>query len=368
MEFIKNHLFDLIGWLIGVLGVVATLLVFWFTEENIFKIVFSAILAFEFVLVIIGVWNIIIKYQFEGENNTLNKEIQELNIKLNDLETKLKNDTIKNNLSIIVSNLKNASKLHNEFCNRIPEISEESYHLLETLSKADEIEQETKKDEIMRSYKTFANGLFDLYKRYSTGLLKCAINSTESFLNIKGYTYNVSATIKLLNKPWCPKNNGRSKVRVYSAFRDERTYESHSREIGQELYTIDGNVDFSVCVTKEQFIINNATKDSDNYLNEHVDFDSYYNCTVVVPIRVKLVDNSYKILGFLCCDCLNKDLNVEVFDKEIAHFLFSLAQIYSIFLETLESNWIDRRPQNVGCPESFLEVIYAQTYVGKKQI
>ena len=50
MEFIKKHLFDLIGWLIGVLGVVATLLVFWFTEENIFKIVFSAILAFEFVL------------------------------------------------------------------------------------------------------------------------------------------------------------------------------------------------------------------------------------------------------------------------------------------------------------------------------
>lgn len=372
-NFIKKHLFDLIGWGISLLGVLATVVIAMVTEQNNFKIIFLTILATELVLVYIGVWNIIIKYKYE-------KEIEDVKQKNKKIESDLENESLnhaqildklkKENeklISTITLNYKNASKLHNDFCNRIPEISAESYHLLKVLEQNAEIDDDIKIEELEKSYNSFANGLFELYKRYSTGLLSSVVNMVEAMLVVKGCPNKVSATIKLFNKPWYPKNNGRNHVIVYTAFRDAKTYEEHDREIGKELYTIDGNIDFSICVSRDHYIINNAKKDSTSYLNEHKDFDAYYNSAVVVPIRIKQADNTYKLLGYLCCDCLNQDLGVEVFDKEVAQLLFSLSQIYSIFLETLESNWVDRILENDDRPQSFLSIIYTKTFIGNKK-
>lgn len=372
-DFVKKHLFDLIGWGISILGVLTTVVVAMVTEQNNFKMIFLALLAAELVLVYIGVWNIAIKYKYEKEIEGEKQKSQKLESDLADEKMNhihnmdnLKKDH-ENFISIITLNYKNASKLHNDFCNRIPEISAESYHILKVLQENEEIADDIKIDELEKSYNSFANGLFELYKRYSVGLLLSIVNMIEAMLVVKGHPNKVSATIKLLNKPWYPKDNGRNHVIVYTAFRDARTYEQHDREIGKERYSIDGNIDFSICVSKDQFIINNAKKDSANYLNEHKDFDAYYNSAVVVPIRIKQADNTYKLLGYLCCDCLNKDSSVEVFDKEAAQLLFSLSQIYSIFLETLESNWVDRISEDDSRPQSFLEIVYAKTFIGNKK-
>lgn len=98
-----------------------------------------------------------------------------------------------------------------------------------------------------------------------------------------------------------------------------------------------------------------------------MDFDLYYNCAVVVALRVKQADGSMKYLGYLCCDTLNTDLSKEVFDKEVAQLLFSMAQLYATFLETLDSNWIDRMQDNFEFEQNFLELICKKTYHGKKR-
>ena len=373
MAFIKKHLFDLIGWGISVLGVIATVVVAMVTEQNNFKIIFLTILATEVVLVCMGVWNIVIRYKYEKEIEEVRQNSKKLE---SDLEKESLNhtrdlDKLKKNsenfISTITLNYKNASKLHNDFCNRIPEISAESYRLLKVLELNAELNDDIKIEELEKSYNSFANGLFELYKRYSVGLLSAVVNMVEAMLAVKGCPNKISATIKLLNKPWYPINNGRNNVIVYTAFRDAKTYEEHDREIGKVQYTIDGNIDFSICVSKDHFIINNAKKNSTSYLNEHKDFDAYYNSAVVVPIRIKQADNTYKLLGYLCCDCLNDDSTVEVFDKEVAQLLFSLSQIYSIFLETLESNWVDRILEGDDRPQSFFSIIYSKTFNENKE-
>ena len=220
------------------------------------------------------------------------------------------------------------------------------------------------KKEVIKSFEDFSTALFDLYKRYSTNLLTYIVAMIEAYLSLSDISISVAATIKLFNMPLTSKID-RNEITVYTAFRDKKTYDKHEREIGTESYTIDGNVDFIYCLQKDHYFINNAIKDSANYLNEHVDFDKYYNCTVVVPIRIKELDSSYKFLGYLCCDCLNHDNNNEIFGKETAQLLFSMAQLYGTFLETLDSNWIDRTAEIENLPNTFLSVIYNKTFIGK---
>ena len=111
--------------------------------------------------------------------------------------------------------------------------------------------------------------------------------------------------------------------------------------------------------------MNNAKKNSGNYMNEHTDFDAYYNCAIVVSIRTKLTDGTYKYFGYLCCDCLNTQENIEVFDTQSAQLLFALAQQYATYLDTLDSNWINRINGLDELPQGFLQLIYSKTILGK---
>lgn len=138
----------------------------------------------------------------------------------------------------------------------------------------------------------------------------------------------------------------------------------HEREIGDRIYSIDGNVDFVHCLIKDQFIMNNASKDSESYMNEHIDFDTYYNCAIVVAIKSKLADGSYKFLGYLCCDCLNKNAGIEIFDMQSAQILFALAQQYATFLETLAVNWESRVEEINDISQEFLQMIYSKLVNG----
>lgn len=205
-----------------------------------------------------------------------------------------------------------------------------------------------------------------MYKRYSGNFLNYLVTIEEAWLAAKGLQKNVSATIKLFDKPYYSRDNGRNKIVVYTAFRDKKTYDKHDREIGEVAYTIDGNVDFVHCLRKDHFIINNAKKNSGNYMNEHADFDAYYNCAVVVSIRTKQTDGTYKYFGYLCCDCLNPQENIEIFDTQSAQLLFALAQQYATYLDTLDSNWIDRRNGLDMLPQGFLQLVYSKTMLGKQ--
>ena len=202
-------------------------------------------------------------------------------------------------------------------------------------------------------------------------MLAEVIKLETAYIKIRGYDLKISATIKLFDKAYTHNVDRRTEFRVYTAFRDKETYEDKNdqgvpkREIGQRLYTIDGNVDFTDCLTKDSFLFNNASRDMDNYRNEHEDFDAFYNCTIVVPVRTKLPDGNKMFFGYLCCECLNdKYPGIEIFDKGAAQYLFAFAQNLATFIETLDTNWLDRFSDEAvdDISKSAIEMIYKKTY------
>ena len=373
MKNLKKIFAEMLSWIIGIIGIISTIVCTIATGDGDFAIIYVVVVALETVLTIIAIWHIRIKHDYEAKYQQLTDELANKDRQITDLvasnhaqKAELV-DKYGKTLATIISTTKNASKLNNDLCNRIPEINAKSYSLLEALQKSGITDQALMQEEIAKSYEDLANALFDLFKRYSSNLLSYAVTMVEAYLTANDCDLPVSATIKLFDKPLMSKDD-RSAITVYTAFRDKRTYDEHEREIGQEPYTIEGNIDFGCCLIRDHFIINNAKKDSGSYLNEHVDFDKYYNCAVVVPIRIKQANSTYKYLGFLCCDCLNQgNSSAEIFGKEVAQMLFAMAQIYGTFLETLDSNWLDRTKGINGLPTSILALIYGQTYTGKKK-
>lgn len=372
---LKECFWEVISCLVCLLGVIASLVSAWVTDTNGLGYIYFIILATETMLVGIGIWNHKIKYSYENKRRELEKKLEnfENDFELykqsvdSEKEQILQEHNEKNkNISLIVTNIKNASKLNNELCNRIPEITEKSYHLLDTLINSKLDNDELICSEIEKSYQEFAVGLYDLYNIYSSHLLDYIVVILETYLKYKGINQELSSTIKLFNKPLF-RDEPQEDIIVYTAFRDKKTYDKHEREIGVEPYTIKGNVDFVRCLQKDHYIMNNEKKDSESYFNEHVDFNAYYNCAVVVALRIKQADNSYKFLGYLCCDCLNSQESIEIFDKEMAQLLFSMAQQYAMFLETLDSNWIDRIMGDQDYQQSILELIFDRTYTGKRK-
>ncbi len=367
MQWFKDHTFDIIGMILTILGICVTFFGLYITESKDSFTIYLAFLSAETIVTVAWILTTKNKYDLESDKNSIqvlldeeiskNKKLYEQIENLtSDYQAEINNRNNKVNESIekILLNFKNSSKLYNESCNRIPGLSESSYEILSTLSELPNMPIDNSKKIIKQSQQEYVDGLFRSYNSYTSHMLDYSIIMISNYLKIIDIKIDISITVKLFNKPYCVKTDDRDDIIVYTAFRDKKTYESNEREIGQEKYTIEGNVDFLLCLTKENYIINNARKGDSNYSNEHKDFDAYYNSTVVVPIRIKLQDQSFKIFGYFCCDCLNTDYD-KVFDKRVANIMYALAQQYAIFLETIDSNWRDRFGDNTN---SYLPIIF----------
>lgn len=184
----------------------------------------------------------------------------------------------------------------------------------------------------------YINSLFNTFNIYCRNTTDEILNVQSTYLKIKNCHRKVSVAIKLLKKIYYPEIDNNESVKVYTAFRDNKTYSQGGREIGKELFSISGNSDFHQCTCQEYFFKNNIEEKNKDYINENKSFSKFYNSTVVVPIRKKRFDNKWCIFGFLCCDCQNND-KTEIFDKTSAQYLYASAQNIAIFLETLDSNW-----------------------------
>ncbi len=369
-QFIKKHYGEIISWVIGIAGLIATIFAAIKTEDDNFFIVYVLALVLESILTFIVIWHTKMKYAYEKEIDGLSTDRDSKLETIRVLEEQAQNNVkaehfnAEDSLSTIILNIKNASKLNNDLCNRIPEISESSYATLETLQKGDVQDADLIAQQLSKSCHDFANSLYDLYKRYTSNLLSYIINMIKAYLHFQKIDKEISVSVKLFDHPLNSKED-QNNVCVYTAFRDKQTYDKHEREIGEEPYSISGNVDFAFCLRKDHYIMNNTKKGDGNYLNEHDDFDNYYNCAAVVPIRIKQVNSTYNFYGYVCCDCLNDNTDT-IFTKESAQLLFSMAQLYATFLETLNSNWCERTSEIEGLPDHFLEVIYKKSFKGKE--
>ena len=176
---------------------------------------------------------------------------------------------------------------------------------------------------------------YNIYIKYIIGSTKKII---EKSINTRNYELSVSVTLKLLNKIFEDGENHYD-IKVFTAFRDPDTYNEGTREIGKRDYTINGNIDFAMCLIKEYYIKNNARKGDGDYANEHTDFDQYYNCTITVPIYSNY-SGKKRYFGYLCCDVLNEKYgDAEIFTINESHLLSSSAFNLSLFLDTINSSW-----------------------------
>ena len=366
---------EVMGWIVGFIGGLTAIISWFYIEKSKFYLIFTGILLVsEIVIIVIWGWALVEKYKQEKEITMLCEKIQDLESQseglkhtINELNKNSENqhEKMMKKIAVISLNMKNVSKLNNEFCNRIPEITENSYHMLEVFSENGFKDIKTYEKELQHSYKELEKGLIDVFRRYSSNLLNYLVAVEEAYLSCKGWDLTVSASIKLFDAPYLSEYDNRNEIGVYTAFRDGHTYEQHRREIGEERYTIDGNVDFAHCLRKDHYIINNVKGDSPNYMNEHKDFDRYYNCAIVVAVRTKLYGNNFKHYGYLCCDCLNVQGADDIFDNQSAYLLFAIAKQYAMFLETLDANWSDRIGRLSSQPKDILALIYKHTYTGK---
>ena len=364
-NFFKKHFWEFISALIGLGGIVASIISACASNFQGLHYTFWVVLASELIILFLGCSNFKIKYSFQKDKKEMEESLKNdiSNLKKQNNELQLKESCIQKDISKVATKFKNICKLNNDFCYRIPNITIKTYRDIEYLTQST-LGDDEKKIRIENTKNDFSYSLFELYKRYSTNILKETIDLLETYLNVQCKTQKLSATVKLFDIPYNIHYANSNDIMVYTAFRDKSTYEENKREIGLEPYTIRGNADFVRCLTKEHFIINNAKKGDGSYMNEHDDFDAYYNCAIVVPIRIKEPNNSKNYFGYLCCDCLNTNYNEDVFDEGSANLLFSIAQLYSMFLETLNSNWHDRYSDDDN--PHFLNLIFKYTYKGKK--
>lgn len=303
----------------------------------------------------------------EKSIETLKKRISETNTEYERKAVQLEKDRehmIKQLFTISMA-VKNNNTNSNEILVKIPMENESQYDFLRTLKELKnesngEAYQENMREEIEKSARKFADQLYEVFNNFCSKTTGESQKLENAYLDLKRIPLTVSITVKLMNKPYHSDGNDNiERIKVYTAYRDYEAYSKHEREVGEEVYTVRGNTAFITCITKDYFISNNLKREQENYSNEHKGFEEFYNCVIVVPIKLKRADGQVKFFGFLCCDCLNNDTTLtEIFDKSAAQYLFAFAQSMATFLETLDANWVDRFGEMNYVSHSVLEMLY----------
>ena len=368
-----------LGFVAAVFGGIASVFAAFKTEVNGFGTAFTVSLVMEAVVLV--VWGVSLheKFRSKSKEEELKEQITEAEKKCEQIRAEVdselqalqkERDEILKKLNTISLSIKNNSIHNNEQLVKVPSEGDASYRYSELVTESETLTDDQKRERLIDDAKHYSNELYTVFKQYCVDMLREVIKLETAYINIRGFDLTVSATIKLFDKPYIHNRDIRTDIKVYTAFRDKETYEDKGddgtpkREIGRRYYSIDGNADFTDCLTKDYFFINNASRETNNYRNEHEDFDAFYNCAIVVPVRTKLTDGNKRFLGYLCCDCLNdKYLGKDIFDKGAAQYLFAFAQNLSTFLETMDTNWLDRFSDNVvdNIPENAIDMIHKKT-------
>jgi hypothetical protein len=137
LKNLKKIFAEMLSWIIGIIGIISTIVCTIATGDGDFAIIYVVVVALETVLTIIAIWHIRIKHDYEAKYQQLTDELANKDRQITDLvasnhaqKAELV-DKYGKTLATIISTTKNASKLNNDLCNRIPEINAKSYSLLD---------------------------------------------------------------------------------------------------------------------------------------------------------------------------------------------------------------------------------------------
>lgn len=220
--------------------------------------------------------------------------------------------------------------------------------------KFDKLEEDAKErislfvqEERRKEYLNFREVLIGEYNRFFGNITNILRRSVEEYLSAKNCPGNVSITVKQLETPISYSEIKNSKIPVFTAFRDYRTYYSKKRtETWKKRFSIDKNSGFSISIEKEYFIFNFIMKEDLEkglYQNETVSFYEYYNSGVICTIHSCI--NGEKVLyGYLACDSLfdeklKKKYGKNAYDWNVANLLMYAAHVIAMYLEEFLNIW-----------------------------
>ena len=365
---------DIVGFLSTFIGVAATV----YATVKSPEIIVVSIVVSQVLLIVGWIYILYQGYRYKTVLSHKNRDIETLKNVMHEKDTSYEKKCIQlekdrehfvKQLYAISFAVKSNNIHSNDILVKIPEEAEEQYALLE---KMEEIQKGTPQseelvsslqEEAVRSAQKYAQQLFEIFNRYCRDATDEALKLQNAYLELRRISARVSITIKLLDKPFHQGKDNPDDSIVYTAFRDNAVYNEHEREIGQTKYTISGNTAFVTCLRKESFRINNVSAKDESYSNEHRNFDEFYNCSIVVPIKLKRADGGEKLFGFFCCDCKNDNPQVtEAMDKCAAQYLYAFAQNMATFLETLDANWIDRYQDFENVSGGILEMLIKKIF------
>ena len=355
---------DIANWFVALLGVAATC--FGFFNSN--SVWVGLIIAVASQIIAVCAWGISIKwkYWYNAEINKKEESISEFNTKIEQLQNEVHtlSEKAKQDNKRQIGCFKQASdilkdngNLYHKFLLLVASTTEIQYENTEMISKMD-ISEGEKQRYITQQAERYISELISIFNRYCRNTIDNIIKEMEILLDLRGKQQKLAVAIKLFVNPF---NDGdkREDAVIYTVFRDPTSYKEKKREIGKTIFHIDKSSSFQHCLSKDFYIVNNIKDGDPSYMNEHDEYGKYYNCSVMVPIRIGNKDPGYKFFGFICVDCLNQSQD-EIFGSIEAINLFNIAQDMAVFLETIESNWFDRF-EDWQLPLSLFEEIYHRT-------
>lgn len=196
-------------------------------------------------------------------------------------------------------------------------------------------------------YENFKLLLIDDYHRFLGSITNNVRRSLEEYLAAKGCKKGVSITVKQMETPQIYNNLNDHKAKVYTAFRDYRTYASkHRNETWGKEFTIAKNSDFVISIEKDYYIFNFVEKkhlDTGLYQNENTNFYEHYNSGITCAIY-SCIRKERTLFGYLACDSLfdKKDrekTGPDIFDWKAANIMMHAAQIIAMYLQLFNDVW-----------------------------
>lgn len=212
-----------------------------------------------------------------------------------------------------------------------------------------------------RALERYKKSILDEFNHFLGNIVSKVKWILDEYLEEKEINLQASISVKQFNRIITNSmDENLSDVGVITTYRDNQTYRSGKREVGEIRYTIDGNSDFRFCLTHNSFLKNNIKEDDQTYANEHKGHLSIYNCAIVVPIKYDYPGFT-RYFGYLTCDVLNQDLESEdILDENMVEIMHVAASIIGIYLDNMDFQW------NYILDMDLLDMVYGMKYVIKR--
>ena len=176
--------------------------------------------------------------------------------------------------------------------------------------------------------------LISNYNRLLASVTNLLRQSIEQYFVSKGLNTSVSIAIKQLEVPIHFSDIEGSKVNVYTAFRDAKSYNKKRKETWEKAFKIRKNSDFILSIQKGYYIFNNMSKkylEDGLYQNENETFYEDYNSGITCTIH-SCVNGDRILFGYLACDSL-----IDIFNKHTEYYDWNVANIMMLSANLIAS-------------------------------